>query len=99
MPRRRWDKHDIVAEVHRRGETLASLSRKAGLYPTALSCMLSGRRWPRAERALADFLGVPVERLFPDRYGATPGADSSGKSPVRKVKNHEDELTERRAAA
>ncbi len=98
MPRKKWDRHAIIAEIHRRGETLTNLSRRAGIYPTGMSCMLSGRRWPRAERALAEFLGVPVERLFPERYRATPGADTSGKSQVRKVKNQQRTLPRRQAA-
>ncbi len=93
-----WDRHAIMAEVRRRGETLRSISLRAGLTHTACACTLSGRRWPRAERALAEFLGVPVERLFPDRYRATPGADSSGKSQVRKVKNQQRTLPRRQAA-
>ena len=94
----RWDRHAILAAVRRKGETLRSISLRAGLHHNACACTLSGRRWPRAERALAEFLGVPVERLFPDRYRATPGADSSGKSQVRKVKNQQRTLPRRQAA-
>ncbi len=99
MTRKRWDRHAIIAEVHRRGETLANLSRRAGIYPTGMSCMLSGRRWPKAEKALAQFLGVPVEELFPDRYRAsTLGRQHNRKSRVRKVKSQQRTLTARDAA-
>jgi len=72
-----WDRHEIVAEVHRRGSTLEKISQAAGLTRTACSCVLAGRRWPRAEQALADFLDVPVSTLFPDRY---PRRDSDSVS-------------------
>jgi Ner family transcriptional regulator len=71
MPRKRWDKHAILAEVHRRGATLTSISRRAGLCDCAARTVLHGRHWRRAEKAIADFLGEPVERLFPDRYRGT----------------------------
>jgi len=98
VPAKSWGRHAIIAEVHRRGSTLRDISRAAGLTHTACSCALAGRRWPKAEEALAEFLGVPVERLFPDLYRATPGADTSGKSQVRKVKNQQRTLPRRQAA-
>jgi len=99
MTRKKWDRHAIIAEVHRRGETLANLSRHAGIYPTGMSCMLSGRRWPKAEKALAQFLGVPVEELFPDRYRASASiSQHNRKSQVRKVKNQQRTLPRRQAA-
>jgi Ner family transcriptional regulator len=97
MTRETWDRHSIMAEVRRRGETLRGISRRAGLCANACTITLGGRRWRRAEQALADFLGVPARDLFPDRYGAAPKTDGSGKSPLRKVKSHE--RNERREAA
>jgi len=98
MTAKSWDKHTIIAEVHRRGSSLSAISRAAGLTRTACSCALAGRRWPRAEQALAEFLDVPVHRLFPDRYGATSMTHHNRSRRVRKVKNQQRTLTRRREA-
>lgn len=50
-----------------RGSSLADLSRKHGLTPDACRLALV-QQWPRAERIIADFLGVPAWELWPDRY-------------------------------
>jgi len=62
-----WDQHSIKAELHRRGMTLSALAESIGMKPNNF-----GHVWKRtnrkAEAAIADFLKVPVEQLFPDRY-------------------------------
>ncbi|MCA1242977.1 helix-turn-helix domain-containing protein [Stappia stellulata] len=62
-----WDQHSIKAELHRRGMTLSALAESIGMKPNNF-----GHVWKRtnrkAEKAIADFLGVPAEQLFPDRY-------------------------------
>ncbi|WP_238121997.1 MULTISPECIES: helix-turn-helix domain-containing protein [unclassified Xanthobacter] len=73
----RWDRHSIKAEVHRRGATLRAISVAAGLEPGACSAALRYRNI-RGERALAKFLGVAPERIWPDRYAhPTPWAKTS----------------------
>lgn len=62
---RDWE--DIKAALHRRGMTFTKLALIYGLDPSA--CRVAKSRTHRkAEAAIADFLSVPVERLFPDRY-------------------------------
>lgn len=61
-----WDRHTIYAEIRRRGETLTSLAKKNGLRSNGLSVALS-TPFPKAEHVIADFLGVSVEDLWPDR--------------------------------
>ncbi|MBN9243423.1 MAG: helix-turn-helix domain-containing protein [Mesorhizobium sp.] len=62
---RDWE--DIKAALHRRGMTFTKLAPMYGLDPSA--CRVAKSRTHRkAEAAIADFLGVPVEKLFPDRY-------------------------------
>jgi lambda repressor-like predicted transcriptional regulator len=64
---RKWDRHAIKAEVHRRGLTLTGIARDAGLYDCACSQGINGGSLAGAQ-ALAKAIGVPVEELFPDRY-------------------------------
>lgn len=63
----RWDRFSIKAEVQRRGETLTGLAIDADLEESACRVALV-RRNIRGETAIAAFLGVPVEDLWPDRY-------------------------------
>lgn len=68
MPRKPvWDKHAIKAEIHRRGQTLTSLDQQFGLNKGDCAVALD-RRFPKGERAIAEFLQVPVFKLWPDRY-------------------------------
>lgn len=50
-----WHRADIVAALHKRGLTLASLSRSHGLAPRTLNNALE-RHYPRAERIIAGAL-------------------------------------------
>lgn len=61
------DWQDIKGALHRRNMTLTELGPLYGLDPSACRVVKS-RTHRKAEAAIADFLGVPVERLFPDRY-------------------------------
>lgn len=65
--RKRWDRHAIKAEVHRRGSTLVDIARRSGIEPSSTKVAL--RRTNRAgERAIAAFLGVEPAELWPERY-------------------------------
>ena len=63
----RWNRHTILAAIRERGMTLDKLAlmhgRNAGSFRNV---------WKREnsinERIIAEFLGVPVEQLWPDRY-------------------------------
>ncbi|MDM9647713.1 helix-turn-helix domain-containing protein [Rhizobium sp. S163] len=62
-----WDRHSILAELRRKGMTLARLAELKELSKSGVRNI-----WTRpnslAERAIADFLEVDVEKLFPGRY-------------------------------
>lgn len=63
-----WHRADIVAELRKAGWSLRRLSIHHGYSdPTSLAKALS-RSWPRAERLIADAIGVPPERIWPRRY-------------------------------
>jgi Ner family transcriptional regulator len=62
-----WDRHAIRAEVARRGSTLTAISVAAGLNPAACSSTFS-KCYLAADRAIAEFLGIPLFELWPDRY-------------------------------
>lgn len=62
-----WDRFSIAAEIRRRGFSLQSLGEHLGIDGGA---MRLGLRAPykRVNRAIADFLAVPVHELWPCWY-------------------------------
>ncbi|HGA2238643.1 TPA: helix-turn-helix domain-containing protein [Enterobacter roggenkampii] len=62
-----WHRADILAAIKKRGGTLAQLSRDNGLHERTLYNALE-RHWPKGERIIADFIGVPVSTIWPERY-------------------------------
>ena len=88
MAIRRWDKHAIKAEVHRRGATLVGIARAAGLELSACKVALH-RRHVAGERAIAGFLGLPPAELWPDRYAARPTSHglNNAREPIGASRN------------
>lgn len=81
---KRWHPEDIKAEIRKRGGTLGSVARNAGLAD------VSGRvafhlPVPSANRAIAEFIGVPVSELWPQWFDAEgnrkPSISSNENSP------------------
>ncbi|PYE87537.1 helix-turn-helix domain-containing protein [Phyllobacterium leguminum] len=64
---KKWTKSEIKKQLEDRSMTLTGLAEMHGLNPNTFRAVWSRTVRP-AERALADFLNVPVEELFPDRY-------------------------------
>ncbi|EMY7639162.1 helix-turn-helix domain-containing protein [Citrobacter freundii] len=62
-----WHRADILAAIKKRGRTLAQLSRDNGLHERTLYNVLD-RHWPKGEKIISDFIGVPVSSIWPDRY-------------------------------
>lgn len=67
MAKPTWDQHSILAELRRRGMTLGKLAEINGLNPGSFRHVWK-RTHRKAEAAIADFLGIAVEELFPARY-------------------------------
>jgi len=62
-----WHPADIVAALRKQGWSLRRLSGHHGYHPQALAGTLR-RPWPRAERLIAEAIGVPPEQIWPSRY-------------------------------
>lgn len=62
-----WHPADIVAAVRKAGWSLRKLSVHHGYTSTALDNALY-RHWPKAERLIADAIGVLPEKIWPSRY-------------------------------
>lgn len=66
--KQRWDRWSIIAEIKRKGSSLKKLSAKAELDPSSCSHALRTHTLPAAEKVISDFLEVPPQELWPDRY-------------------------------
>ncbi len=62
-----WDRHAILAEIRRRFGSSRALARNINLTAGEVSAAL-GSPYPKAEKAIAVALGIPVQKLWPDRY-------------------------------
>ena len=65
---RRWDRHAIKAEVHRRGRTLERLALDAGLRSDACRGALARRDSIEGELTIAAFIDVDPATLWPGRW-------------------------------
>lgn len=65
-----WHRADIMAEVRKRGSTLAEIARKEGLARQTLYWAMSVTPRLRANKAIADFLGEPLCALWPQWFDA-----------------------------
>jgi Ner family transcriptional regulator len=66
---------EIKEMIRARGVTLSQLSEMSGFSKAAVSVALKVRS-PYVQQAVADFLGMPPQQIWPSRY------DANG-SPVR----------------
>jgi Ner family transcriptional regulator len=73
-----WHSADIIAGLRKKGTTLATVSRAAGLSSSTLSNALS-RPWPKGELLIAEALGLVPAQIWPSRYYDHRGAE------IRKV--------------
>jgi len=64
---RDWNRHTILAELRSRGMTLAGLAERNDIPVSSVKNIWT-RPHEKAERAMAEFIGEPVELLFPKRY-------------------------------
>lgn len=65
-----WDQHSILGELRRRGMTLSRLAELNNVSPGGFRTIWK-RPNSKSEAIIADFLDIPVETLFPDRYPKT----------------------------
>lgn len=67
----KWDRHSILAEFRRRGVKFSDFAVENGRNPNTFRGIWT--RWNRQnEQLIADFLGDPVEMVWPDRYPIQP---------------------------
>ena len=70
-PKQDWHRADILAALKKAGLSLRQLGMAHGYSPTSLNNVLD-RPWPKAERIVAEVLGVTPESIWPSRYQEKP---------------------------
>lgn len=64
-----WHPADIVAAIHKTGWSMRQLSLHHGCSTGVVKTALR-MQYPRAERIIADAIGVEPWEIWPSRYGA-----------------------------
>jgi Ner family transcriptional regulator len=67
-----WHRADIIAAVRKRGSNLSRLGEQIGLSRKSMSWAL-GKRHPRANLAIAAFIGVDPHEIWPRFFPPTAG--------------------------
>ena len=67
LKRERLLQADIIAEIHKRGSTLADLSRQSGLNRSTLQGVFY-KRYPKGQALVASFIGRSRHELWPEWY-------------------------------
>lgn len=62
-----WHRADVVAALHKRGWSLASLARAHGLSPSTLRSALD-KPYPKSEKIIAEAIGIAPEEIWADRF-------------------------------
>lgn len=63
-----WHPEDIKAEIRKKGCSMARLAQMSGVAPQNLSIALRANTSSRAEKIIADFIGVHPSTIWPSRY-------------------------------
>jgi len=86
-----WHPADIIAALWKRRMSLRRLSRLSGFAGDSLK-MAVRRPWPKAEKIIADFLGVAPQAIWPSRYNAddTPKSGLHSRSAVAHRAQHDN---------
>lgn len=71
-----WHRADVVAALHKKGWSLRKLSVHHGLSPTALKNALD-KPWPKAEKHIADAIGITPWQIWPSRYAVSIDSDGN----------------------
>lgn len=100
MAKTRWNRHLILAELRGRGMTLDKLAEIYGISPHSVRHVWK-RTNAKAEAAIADFLGEPVEELFAfdGRYPKRTSTILSSKYDDAVASQKSPVTADRRAAA
>lgn len=72
-----WHRADVIAAFKKRGTSITKVARELGMNDSYLRQALN-KPYPKAERLLAEFLGLKPQSIWPSRY-YEDGSPKSGR--------------------
>jgi len=66
-----WHPAEVVCALRLKGWSLRRLAKSHGYHPGSFSPVLRSP-WPRAERIIAEAIGLKPEQIWPSRYPRPP---------------------------
>lgn len=72
-----WHRADVIAAFKKRGTTITRVARELGMCDSYLM-QATGKPYPKAERILAEYLGMNPQDIWPSRYNLD-GTPKSGR--------------------
>lgn len=78
-----WHPADIIAALHKKGTSMAAVSRAAGLASPTLANAMT-RPWPKGEMLIAEAIGTDASEIWPSRYFDTDGKLINRKALLRR---------------
>lgn len=83
-PSKDWHPADIRAALEKSGWSFNQLSQHHGYTCESALARAQHRPWPKAERLIADAIGVKPEVIWPSRYNADGTTNRPrGRQPLR----------------
>lgn len=68
QPFKDWHRADIKAALEKAGWSLSRLSKHHGYASRNTLKNALDKPWPKAERLIAEAIGIPPEEIWPSRY-------------------------------
>lgn len=85
-----WHRADVIAAFKKRGTSITRVARELGMNDSYLMQALN-KPYPKAERLLAQYLGLAPQTIWPSRYHQD-GSPKSGRGE-RGLGRHPSNLT------
>jgi len=63
-----WHRQDVLAAIRKRGISAAELARRNGYSNPATFYNVFKVPYPKVQKIIAEYLGVPANEIWPSRY-------------------------------
>ncbi|MES9873115.1 MAG: helix-turn-helix transcriptional regulator [Candidatus Sedimenticola sp. 6PFRAG7] len=92
QPSRDWHPADIKAALEKAGWSLSKLSLHHGYRSRNTLKNALTRKWPKAERLIAEAIGAQPEAIWPSRYPCSDSVTSGYKNNHHRVSQKGDQI-------
>jgi len=85
-PPQDWHQADVVCALRKAGWSLRRLSLHHGYASANTLSIALHKPWPKAQRLIAEAIGVPPEEIWPSRYQGRAPVDENAPTQMRQRK-------------